>query len=105
MTTDADRMAIDDIARAGLEIAEKATPGPMRVNGPNNVCLARDASGHGSTVANTYYGKDVTSDEATGLCFLIAHAGTHLAALCRAVLERGEEIERQRAEFERGGAP
>jgi len=75
MPTDADILAV---AREGLEIAGKATPGPWYINGEEGVR---------SRSRRRYVGQAMTTVDEQ----FIAHAGTHYAALCRAVIALAEE--------------
>lgn len=84
---------IDRIAREGAGLAGKATPPPWT--------FREDAKGiEGDAAIVAPDDRDVFTSGpfwsyADG--YLTAHAGTHYAALCRAVIERGEELAALRA--------
>ena len=98
---------IDKIAREGVEIAAKATKGPFTLN-HDAICPVDwpEDRPHMSDNAIAYRNRsrdDRGYDADTHTLVMFAHAGTHYASLCAAVLERGADIERLRAEHEKGG--
>lgn len=117
-----------EIARAGLELAEKATPGEWHaVRGPHKVCdqdgemlwcwggsihdirvVAGDIDAVDpptdivETTVEIYDDENDYEVESNGVAdtALIAHAGTHYAALCRAVIEAEQTRLAQKAVVE-----
>ncbi len=117
MTTDI--QSVLALAREGAELAAKATKGPMvveydryglwpdyirtkcreyeqdrRGESRNMICM-----GVRDQLATMWQGNAVfvTHHEESATFELFAHAGTHYATLCAAVIEMGEALEAERA--------
>ena len=98
--------AIDNIAREGVEIAAKATKGEWRsTRAWNPEAASMTVEPYimvgGQVVASAHH--HISREQQFANAGLVAHAGNHYLALCAAVLERGAEVERLRAEHEKGG--